>query len=295
MKKILVPTDFSANARRAMHFATRMVQSNKEAHITFFHVSSEPIPTAFSKKDFQASLQEHLNEDVKKLQDSVLEMYRNMLVKEGEINEVALVKYGKFSEEIVTTVQELGIDLVIMGTFGASGLKKVFVGSNTADVMEKVPCSVLAIPDEYSNAPVTRIAYATDFMNVEDGLEKIVSFAKYFNASIELFHVFTVGKGQTDPTTFDRQGFLNDLKQKFGYEHITLAFVKLNDGGDDLIDGIESYVAQKRPSIIAMATYEKMWYETIFKPSKTKQMIFQTTCPLLVIKRSLPISLGSSF
>ncbi len=290
MKKILVPTDFSANARKAMHFATRMVQANKDAHITFFHVSNEPIPTAFSKKDYQASMQEQLNEDVKKLQDSVVEMYRNMLVKDDEINETALVKYGKFSEEIVTTVQELDIELVIMGTFGASGLKKVFVGSNTADVMEKVPCSVLAIPDEYSNAPVTRIAYATDFMNVEDGLEKIVSFAKYFNASIELFHIYAVGKGQTDPTTFDRHGFLNDLKQKFGYEHITLAFVKLNDSSDDLIDGIESYVAQKRPSIIAMATYEKMWYENIFKSSKTKQMIFQTTCPLLVIKRSLPKS-----
>lgn len=288
MKKILVPTDFSTNARKAMHFATRMVQANKDAHITFFHVSNEPIPTAFSKKDYQASMQEQLNDDVKKLQDSVLEMYRNMLVKDDEINEEALVKYGKFDEEVISTVQELDIDLVIMGTFGASGLKKVFVGSNTADVMEKVPCAVLAIPDEYSNAPVTRIAYATDFMNVEDGLDKIVSFAKYFNASIELFHVYSVGKGQTDPTTFNRQEFLHNLKQKFGYEHITLAFVKLNDSSDDLIDGIESYVEQKRPSIIAMATYERMWYENVFSPSKTKQMIFQTTCPLLVIKRSLP-------
>lgn len=287
MKKILVPTDFSANARRAMHFATRMVQANEDAHITFFHVSNEPIPTAFSKKDYQASMEEQLNDDVRKLQESVLEMYRNMLVKDDEINEEALVKYGKFNETIVDTVTELGIDLVIMGTFGASGLKKIFVGSNTADVMEKVPCAVLAIPDEYSNAPVTRIAYATDFANSEDGLDQIVSFAKYFNASIELFHIYAVGKGQTDPTTFDREGYLSDLKQKFGYEHFTLAFVKLNDESDDIIDGIESYVAQKRPSIIAMATYEKMWYENIFKPSKTKQMIFQTTCPLLVIKRAL--------
>lgn len=287
MKKILVPTDFSANARRAMHFATRMVQANKDAHTTFFHVSNEPIPTAFSKKDYQASMEEQLNDDVRKLQESVLEMYRNMLVKDDEINEEALVKYGKFNETIVDTVTELGIDLVIMGTFGASGLKKIFVGSNTADVMEKVPCAVLAIPDEYSNAPVTRIAYATDFANSEDGLDQIVSFAKYFNASIELFHIYAVGKGQTDPTTFDRQGYLSDLKQKFDYEHFTLAFVKLNDESDDIIDGIESYVAQKRPSIIAMATYEKMWYENIFKPSKTKQMIFQTTCPLLVIKRAL--------
>lgn len=285
MKKILVPTDFSANARRAMHFATRMVQANKDAHITFFHVSNEPIPTSFSKKDYQASMEEQLNDDVKKLQEFVLDMYRNMLVKDDEINEQALVKYGKFDEAIVETVAELGIDLVIMGTFGASGLKKFFVGSNTADVMEKVPCAVLAIPDEYSNAPVTRIAYATDFSKAEDGLEKIVSFAKYFHASIELFHVYSVGKGQTDPSTFDRQSYLSNLKRKFDYEHFTLAFVRLNEEGDDLIDGIESYVAQKRPSIIAMATYEKMWYESVFHPSKTKQMIFQTTCPLLVIKR----------
>jgi nucleotide-binding universal stress UspA family protein len=286
MKNILVPTDFSANAERAMNFATRMVQGNKETKLTFFHVSNSPIPTGFSKADQQASIDSLLSEDVQKLQQSVLDMYRQMLVKNDEIDEEALVKYGNFNEEIVSTVQEHNIDLVVMGTFGATGLKKIFVGSNTADVMEKVPCSVLAIPDEYSNSPVTRIAYATDFMNVEDGLDKIVAFAKLFNASIELFHVYAVGKGQTDPTTFDRNGFLLDLKKKFDYEHLTLAFVKLKEGEGDLIDGIESYVAQKRPSIIAMATYEKMWYQSIFKPSKTKQMIFQTTCPLLVVKKN---------
>lgn len=286
MKNILVPTDFSANAEKAMNFATRMVQGNKETKLTFFHVSNEPIPTGFSKADQQTSMDEQLGRDVQRLQKSVLDMYRQMLVKDDEINEEALVKYGDFNTEIINTVKEQNIDLVVMGTLGATGLKKIFVGSTTADVMEKVPCSVLAIPDEYSNSPVTRIAYATDFMNVEDGLDKIVGFAKLFNASIELFHVYLAGKGQTDPTTFDRNGFLRDLKKQFDYEHFTLAFVKLKDDEDDLIDGIESYVAQKRPSIIAMATYEKMWYQSIFKPSKTKQMIFQTTCPLLVVKKN---------
>jgi nucleotide-binding universal stress UspA family protein len=285
MKKILVTTDFSPNAEKAMHFATRMVQGNKEAHLTFFHVVNDAIPTGYSKHNYQTMVQEQIDRNLKQLQESVLNMYREMMVGEADLAEEALVKHGSFVESIISTVDDLDIDLVIMGTHGASGLKKIFVGSNTADVMEKVPCSVLAIPDEYSNAPVTRIAYATDFMNVEDGLDKIVNFARFFNASIELFHVYAPEKGKTDPTTFDRNGFLRELKEKFNYEHFTLAFVKLNEDQDSLIDGIESYVAQKRPSVIAMATYERMWYENIFRPSKTKQMIFQTTCPLLVVKK----------
>lgn len=285
MKKILIPTDFSKNAEKAMHFAARMVQGNKDSELTFLHVIDTPLMTGYAKEEYDKRISELLQENIATIQKHVLEMYRQMLIKEDEINEEAVVKYGDLLGEINNTVQEKAIDLVIMGTHGASGLKKFLVGSSTADVMEKVPCSVLAIPDEYSYSPITRIAYATDFQNVEDGLDKIVSFAKFFNASIELFHVYKPEKGNTDPTTFDRNGFLRDLKKQFDFEHFTLAFVKLGEDQDDLIDGIESYVSQKRPSVVAMATYERMWYENIFKPSKTKAMIFQTTCPLLVVKK----------
>jgi nucleotide-binding universal stress UspA family protein len=286
MKKILVPTDFSPNAEKAMQFAIRMVQGSKDIHLTFFHVNSNLIPTGISKKALEEQIANRLETDLAKLKQRVIEIYHRMIVGEGEVNDDVLVKYGNFNEEIVNTIKELGIDLVVMGTLGASGLKKIFVGSNTADVMEKAPCPVLAIPAEYSNAPVTRIAYATDFMNVEQSLGTVVNFAKFFNASIELFNVYFAGaKGQTDPSTFDRNGFLEEIKKQFDYEHFTLAFVRLKEVGDDLIDGIEAYVAQKKPSVMAMATNERTWYESIFRPSKTKQMIFQTTCPLLVVKQ----------
>lgn len=286
MKKILVPTDFSSNAEKAMQFAIRMVQGNKDVHLTFFHVNSDLIPTGISKKELEDKIATQLEVDLAKLKQRVIEIYRRMIIEDGEVDEDVLVKYGNFNEEIINTVKALGIDLIIMGTLGASGLKKIFVGSNTADVMEKAPCPVLAIPSEYSNAPITRVAYATDFHNVEQSLGTVVNFAKFFNASIELFNVYSpAARGQTDPSTFDRNSFLEEIKKQFDYEHFTLAFVRLKEAGDDLIDGIEAYVAQKKPSVIAMATNERMWYEHIFKPSKTKQMIFQTTCPLLVVKQ----------
>ena len=285
MKNILVPIDFSPNAEKAMHFAIRMVQGNKDATLYFLNVINTPLMTGYSKDEYDKRIEELLQENIGKIQKHVLAIYKQMLVSENEIREEALVRYGDFLEEVNNAVQEKAIDLVVMGTHGASGIKKVLFGSNTADVMEKVSCAVLAVPDEYGNAPVTRIAYATDFQNVEDGLAEIVDFAKFFHASIELFHVHIPERAKTDPTTFDRNGFLREISKKFNYEHFTLAFIKLIGDQDDLTDGIESYVAQKRPSVIAMATYERMWYESIFKPSKTKAMIFQTTTPLLVVKK----------
>ena len=44
-------------------------------------------------------------------------------------------------------VEKMGIDLVVMGTKGATGLAAAVIGSNTADVIQAATCPVLAVPE----------------------------------------------------------------------------------------------------------------------------------------------------
>ncbi|MEH6769109.1 universal stress protein [Maribacter arcticus] len=55
--------------------------------------------------------------------------------------------YGFFTDYIKQEVIDKNIDLIIMGTKGASGIKAVSLGSNTGNVITKVPCAVLAVPE----------------------------------------------------------------------------------------------------------------------------------------------------
>ena len=59
----------------------------------------------------------------------------------------ALSDYNFFIESIRKHVEEKKIDIIVMGTKGASGLKKIIVGSNTGDVITKVKCTTLAVPE----------------------------------------------------------------------------------------------------------------------------------------------------
>ena len=58
-----------------------------------------------------------------------------------------LTDNGSFIESIRKNVNEKQIDCIVMGTKGASELEKIILGSNTADVITKVKCNVLAIPE----------------------------------------------------------------------------------------------------------------------------------------------------
>ncbi|CAN5532599.1 hypothetical protein BH23BAC1_BH23BAC1_33470 [soil metagenome] len=72
---------------------------------------------------------------------------------------------GLLDENIKALSEELDIDLVVMGTTGATGLKEVFLGSNTSHAIENLDCPVLAIPEHTKFSPINKIFYATDFQS----------------------------------------------------------------------------------------------------------------------------------
>ena len=58
--------------------------------------------------------------------------------------------YNFLSNSVKQCVDEKEIELIAMGTKGATGAKEIFLGSNTGDVLMKTDCNVLAIPENFS-------------------------------------------------------------------------------------------------------------------------------------------------
>jgi len=287
MKKILIPTDFSDNAAKAVKFAMRLAHNSDSIHLIFFHATQTIVPTRTPSRLYAEIVENDVSEDLEKLKKDIHQHMKDLDILPEEISSDLVVVQGDFQESISSEVIRLGASLIIMGTSGATGLQKILFGSNTVDVMEKVNCPLLVIPDNYKYHTVKYIAYAADFLTIEEGFEKVVNLAKMFGASLEIFHVDSVLPHRVDHKTFDKINFLNSLQKKFDYEPISLEFVQMSeeDSGDALV-GIHSYIAQKHPSILAMATYDRIWIEKIINPSVTEEMMFQTEIPLFVFKKT---------
>ena len=138
IKKILVPTDFTAYSDHAIEYAI-MVATEFEAKILLVHVIE---PLAYSVTDTVQIIDHYAA--LKTVAGPILKNLQNKLLKKG-IEVDTLLLDGTPYLEIVKKSREAGIDLIIMGTHGRTGIKHVLMGSVAERVVRMAPCPVLTV------------------------------------------------------------------------------------------------------------------------------------------------------
>jgi nucleotide-binding universal stress UspA family protein len=129
---ILVPTDFSATSDAALRYATDMALA-LGARLDLLYVpakTGEHQDASYPIGRFETEAHEQLSSFVSPEQLARLRP------------EYAL-RVGSPSDEIVYFAETSGIDLIIMGTHGRTGLAHVLMGSVAEDVARRAPCPVL--------------------------------------------------------------------------------------------------------------------------------------------------------
>lgn len=123
-RHFLVPTDGSKSSNRAIEYAIELAEI-LGASITLFHVLSD-------------GMQEDLIEAKKMLTDA------RERVAAKNIRVAVKVRKGEPWEEIVKESKD-GYNLVIIGSRGISGLKRMLLGSVTENVARRSPCPVTIV------------------------------------------------------------------------------------------------------------------------------------------------------
>lgn len=283
MKTILVPTDFSDNALKAMQYAIRFANKTG-SHLVFFRATDTIVPETAPVHLYHELVKSDVEENLEELRKQVAQAYTATGIAPTPENHTLDVEYGAFKNMIHVVIDKHQAKMIIMGTQGASGLKKVFFGSNTAGLFAHVDIPVLAVPADTPADTVTKIGYASDLTDFGDELAKVVAFAKPFGATIDLFHVHPVYPQLVDVTKFDKEKTLHTLTSKFDYSklHITLVHTEYDN---DIVAGIQQYVTEEKPSLLVMFTHERSWFDKLFNPSISQSVAFGTTTPLLVFKK----------
>jgi nucleotide-binding universal stress UspA family protein len=275
---ILLPTDFSENSWNAITYATHFLESTTcnfyllnvntfESHI----VGAETyIPT-------QEDIENIYIKPSKQKLRALLKRISNNIKTNDHHRFYTLYDYSFFLESIRKHVDEKNIDMIIMGTKGASGLKEYIVGINAGDVITKVKCTTLVVPEHAKYSKLKEVAFPTDFTLSYDIniLQPFTDILNTLKANLRIIHIHNDGTALNTEQSSNKD-LLNDYFENFKPSFHLLTNKKVEDA-------IQCFVESRDIDLIAMVAKNLNYFQSILFHSKVEKITYHTHIPFLVL------------
>lgn len=279
MKTILFPTDFSENAIHSAQYAA-MLAKRFDAKLVLLNVYSVIIPVVsespmiFDKDDIIVRRQNDA--------ELSLQIFTDALILQTGLHSeqiVQLVEYGLVTDVIADKANEMNVDLIVMGTHGASNMLDRWFGTNAEKVMESSKCPVWVLPE---GTPLTMpkvIMYAADFKEDEvSATYEILAIAQLIGATCKVIHIHDYFELNAEHTVKQE---VAELKEEFQNFDITIKDINR----EEIVKGLETYVRTHKPDVLAMAVYEKSFFSKLFNNSLTEHFVQEAKLPMLFIRK----------
>ena len=278
MKTILVPTDFSPNANKALDFAIE-IASISRASIMLIYVN-DLLDTPFRDKTAW-EIKHGLPAD--EAAETELEIMCSNIRKTMHL-EINFQMYGgTVTGSIIDAITDSGADLVVMGTLGNTGFKEKLVGSITASIISKSPVPVMAVPilSEWE-VPKNIMMAVNHFDERPASIDIVFKIAKYFNSKVTVA-VFT------DRDTADAADYLENTRGVIScgqeleslYKDVNVESARLF--GHKFQESIDEYIEAGNVDMLVMFTHKRNFIESVFNRSVSSKMSYHTNIPLLTI------------
>ncbi len=272
MKKILVPTDFSRQAGFALTAAHQLARK-WDATLVLFHVIQFPL------EDEEYPINRIFSEAadyLKKAREEANELMREEAQKH-QVTDVKIIYRTEIGAPYRFITKELihgKIDLVVMGSKGASGLKEIFIGSNAERMVRFAPCPVMVIKNKVDLNRIDHIVFATSLHeNEERILPQLQKFQQVYQAHIHLLRVNTIAN------------FLYDTEVKKSLDKIAKAhnlknysIHTFNDLGEE--EGILHFADEVKADMIALATHGHRGIAHLLSGSVTEDLVNHSSKPI---------------
>ena len=149
MKNILLPTDFSKNSKNAIEYSMKLF----EGEAVTFHILNSQKPSGYMTADVLYgaagdSVYDGILNDNKKELEKLIRHCESQSENEN-FTFVPKIDFDNIVDAVNQAVSLNNIELIIMGTNGATGAEEVVFGSNTLKLIRRANCPVLAIPEGY--------------------------------------------------------------------------------------------------------------------------------------------------
>lgn len=277
MKRILVATDFSPTAEKAFRFALDIATKAKGAIIlnhNFTPAESTFVAAEQTRKRYNTQAE---SDSLKRLQ-----RLKKKVAEDSGVAVSTIVGRSPLITNLLGFAEHNHIDLIVMGTQGATGLKKTIIGSVAARVIEKADVPVLLVPAKYKLEEPKQFVFATNYQPSDKQALKLVNaLAKLYHAEVTVLHFLSVYETETekerkrrefDSYAFSLQRYFNESRMKF---HLLET--------SSITETMENLDKKFPYDLLVMVRRQKTLLEKFFVKSFTKNMAYITDKPLLIV------------
>jgi len=275
IKKILVPTDFSEISICAVDYAAHIAHVTG-AELILLHVfePGEQKVKGKSKAVMSEELERGINEQLEEVKANNRRLWGLRLQSK--------VTYGKIHLEIIREARKEKVDLVVMGTHGASGLSdltKLFLGSNAYRTVSRAPCPVLTVHTLKKNIHFKDIILPID--STRESKRKVdlaIHWARLFNSTIHLLSL-TAFLNEFSLESKKLKILSAEIEQKLKKEKIPFHSRLIR--GKSISGSVIDYARKNNADLIFIVTGKEYAISEILGASAQKNIITDSPVPVL--------------
>lgn len=257
MKTILLPTDFSKNSMNAIDYAIRLFK-DIECH---FYILNVQKASSFITDDMMVMSSSATIYNT--IIDAAKKSIANIISKiESENNNDkhhfhAVVDYDNFIDSINQVSSKYKVDLIVMGTKGATGLDKVIFGSNTVRVIQRCDVPVLIIPDGCKYKKMHHIAFSSNHFTLfeKQNIEVLRSLMHFNESDLTILHV--ADEHHLAQQQEQNMDFFNTYFPEATHEYIDV-------NSKEMVDYIKNYLEDNNINLLAMISEKHSFLERLF-------------------------------
>jgi len=278
MKTILVPIDFSDNARKALMVAAK-IAAHTESKLEIIHINTAvayapPLPEYYAVD--QIDMTEYDDTASQELLKLKLEVNAVSGLEKVEIE--TRVEDGFLYATLNSAATERKAWLIVMGTKGAQGAVEFFVGSNTEKVIRTAPCPVLAVPEAAGEFDLQKVVVASTLRPEQnDVFYKLAEWQHYYPFAVQLLYL-------NNPAGFEEKAHIEqavkEMSDMANLQNVT-AFVDVNTF--DETASILQFALDQQADLIVMGTHQRQGLSHLLFGSLTEDTANHSQTPVLSI------------
>lgn len=263
MNTIVVPTDFSPSAEKALLYAT-VLAKKVEASILLVHVYQLPVPMT----DYPLMMVS--GEDLKK----VVEERMKGVVEEAKKRtaDVAIETESRLGDvvmEIADVCKERNPFAVVIGNSTETGFDRLLFGDTTLSLIKHCSSPVIAVPENANVVLPTNLVLATDLLNAEEiPAAAISAVANVLGAALHIVHV----------EEKESNRYPEELMNAF--TNATYHPVK----EEDVATGLRQYVEQNNIDLVLVLPHKHNLYERLFFKDHTGGILHSMPVPVMSLR-----------
>lgn len=278
MKAILLPTDFSNNSINAINYAVKLFESIPcDFYLLNVQKASSFISDDMMTVSSSTTIYNTLIDAAKKSITNIISQIENKF-KNKNHSFHSVVDYDNFVDSINQTCENYDIDLIVMGTKGASGLEKVLFGSNTVHVIQRSKRPVLAIPNGSVFKGLEAIGFTCSFSSTYslNDFKALKDLVKIYKSKLEVLHVI-------EEHDYEEQVAQNiDFFQK---NFPLIAYHRITSNDKNIYNSIHDFSVENNISMVAMLSKKHSFFNRLFSKHAVETFAFNVDIPLLVLKQ----------